>query len=346
MTDYVQYSLREMLAPLRYELRPKPFLISTLVGNSIQTHQSTKIEIDVENGGRRVAAYKSRHADPEDVTVYGYDSKIHVLPYTRQRITLTPDDLELRLPGNTIYEVGSAGAHLDELMGKYLRDLDDRIIRLEELQLAEAITSGTCTVSGDGVSYTVDYGRDSNNEVTLTGADVWSETTADISGNFRDAADQMRSVSGGTPTLVVMGTLAAKYYTEDTTVLAKLDNRSVAAGQFELQYNSSSDSTFLGMHRDVGINCEVHVYHGTYDDSSGTVTPYIAPADVIFIRKGLRATGHYSMISNFNSSFVGRRYPSQYLTPDGTKMIVQIESGPLMAVHEINATYALHTGVS
>jgi hypothetical protein len=342
MTDYVQYSTRELLDAIRYENPPTMFLLEEVIGNRIQRHASTKIEVDVVRGGQRVAAYVSRRGDPEDVAKLGYDSKIHVMPYTRQRMILTPEDLEERLPGMTIYETGTPDSRRDEAVGGFLRELDQRVIRLEELQVAEALTSGTCTVSGDGVSYTVTYGRNGSNTATLSGADLWSASTADIKGDIRAAAAQMRSVGAGAPTDMILGATAAGYYID--AVATMLDVRRINAGEINFEYNAQRQVTYLGIHRDVGINVNVWVYSGTYVNSSGVETPYIAASDAILFKRGLEAKAHYSMISNFHSgNFVGRRFPRMYIPDSGDRMVVTLESGPLMAVHEIDATYCIHT---
>lgn len=342
MADVVQYSMREMLAALKYEKRPKTFLRDTLIQN-VKTHPTTKIELDTERWGRRVAAYVSRRSEANDVEKYGYDTKIHVLPYVKERLKLVPEDLELRMPGGTIYESGSPAGRQAQLVGKYFRELDWRLIRLEENQLAEAITSGTCTVVGKDLNYTITYGRNASNVRTLTAGDRWSESTSDIRGDFKTAAQQMRNVAAGTPDLVILGNTAGANYIDDTEIQALLDNRRTEFGNREFSYQSEKEITYLGRHLDAGINCDVVIYHGTYDNTSGTVTPIINDSDAIFIRRGLRSTAHYSMISNFKSNFVGTRFPMQYVPDDGMSMMLQLESGPLMAVHEIDATYALHT---
>lgn len=337
------YDTRDMLEAIRYSNEPSTFLLGEIIQGT-RTHATTKIEVDVDRGGQRVAAYVSRRGDPEDVAKLGYDSKLHVMPYTKQRMILTPEDLETRTAGNTVYETGTPATRQAELMGGFLRELDNRIVRLEELQVAEALTSGTCTVLGNGVDYTVDYGRNANNEKTLTAGDRWSESTSNIRGDFRTATAQIRSVGARELTDVVLGTTAVQYYIADTEIQGLLDNRRMDVGEINIQYYADRKASYIGMHRDAGVNINVWCYHGTYRNSSGTEVPYVNANDALFFGRGLRATAHYSMISNFHSgNFVGRRYPRQYIPESGDRMVVTLESGPLMAVHEIDSTYSLHT---
>ena len=74
------------------------------------------------------------------------------MPYTKQRMVLTVEDLDDRLPGNTVYDSGSSQTRRDALLGKYLGKLDKRVVRLEEFQLAQALQTGKATISGNGVA--------------------------------------------------------------------------------------------------------------------------------------------------------------------------------------------------
>lgn len=345
----IQYELRELLGAIRYDNNPTTFLASLLMrGQTPKTHTKNYVVIDVIRGGRRIAAYVSRRGDPERVGKKGFDSKLHALPYTYQEMTFTYDDLETRLPGMTVYESNSPQAMLDTIMGENLRELDNRIVVREEQQIAEALTSGKQVIQGDGVDYEVDYGRNAGSEVTLTAGDRWSESaTRDIRGDFKAAAAQMTTpgVDGGDPNIVIMGKNAGANYIADQAVQGGLlDLRRVTMGEIAVEFDASMKVTYIGRHVDIGISVDVYVYSGTYVNSSGVDTPYIATDDAIFLRRGLIATPHYSSISNFHSGiFVGRRFPRQYITQEGKKMILTLESGPLMAVHEIDATYCLHT---
>ena len=351
MTETIssQYTVREMLAALKYAAPKNTFLLDRLVKN-IKTHTTKYVEIDVEKAGRTIAAYVSRVGDPEVVSKPGYDSKIHVLPYTKQRMVLTEEDLETRLPGDTIYDVGSPSERRDELVGKWLAELDKRIVRREELQLAQAITTGKAEIEGNDVSYEINYGRDAGNEVALVGTAKWGGATADIPQDFKNAGLQLTKpgVDGGSPNAVYLGIDASKYFideatTSDTKLKNMMDMRRLESGQINLEVLREQDVTYIGTFRDVGIDVEVFSYYARYVDENGAEQYYIDPDDAIFINESLRVDQHYSKISNLKSSFVGRRFPSSWIADDGSAEYMQLESGPLVAPHQIDSTYRLKT---
>lgn len=349
MAPVVQYDMRTLLGMVEYSGRPSTFLLDMIMGGSAPiTHDTKYIEVDVVKGSETAAAYVARQDDPEDVQKDGYESKIHLIPYTKQRLRIGVEDLENRTPGNTIYESGTPAGRRDELVAKNFSKLEDRIVRLEEIQVSQTLATGTCVVTGrGGLNYTVTYGRDSGNTVTLLAGDRWSEaSTRDIRGDFRAVGTQMRlpTVQGGSPTIAVMGENAGNNYISDQAVQGGLlDLRRVQMGEINVEYLASLGVTYVGRHVDAGITVDIYIYHKSYTNSSGVTTPYIDTDDVYFFRRGMMSAMHYSMIYNMRSSFVGRRFPLQWVTDDGSAMVIQLESGPLMAVHEINATYCLHT---
>ena len=351
MTETIssQYTVREMLAVMKYGSPKNTFLLDRLVKDT-KTHMTKYVEIDVEKAGRTVAAYVSRIGPPEVVNKPGYDSKIHVLPYTKQRMTLTEEDLETRLPGQTIYDAGSPTDRRDELVGKWLAELDKRIMRREELQLAQAITTGKATIQGDDVDYEINYGRNAGNVKSLAGTAKWGGATADIPQDFQDAGMQLTKpgVDGGSPGACYLGITAAGHFikeaTTDSTKLKNLmDMRRLVAGEINVKVLKDQDVTYIGTFRDVGIDVDVFSYYGRYVDSAGVEQYYIDPDDAIFINEALRVDKHYSKISNLKSSFVGRRFPSSWVADDGSAEYLQLESGPLVAPHQIDSTYRLKT---
>lgn len=346
MAEVIQYNTRDMLAALQIATAPTMFLQNRLVKRTSE-HGTKHIEIDTVRGGHRVARYVDRAGDAKVIAKPGFGTKLHVIPYTKEKTVLTPEDLETRTPGTTIYQSGSPASRRDALVGRWLRELDNRIVRLEEKQLADALVTGKVTVAGDGVSYEVDYGRNAGNSVTLTAGDRWSEaSTRDIPKNMRDAANQMVSpgVDGGYPTIAIFGRAAAGYFISDSEIRARLDNRRMEMGGIDPRVLADQKATFLGTFRDSGINVDCYTYDAQYVDTAAASQFYIPTNNVIFINEGLRCERHYGMISNLKSgNFIGRRFPLNWISDDGSKWILQLESSPLVCLHEPDATYNLQT---
>ena len=72
----------------------------------------------------------------------------------------------------------------------------------------EALTTGTITVSGNGQSFTYDYGVPAENKKTVTTS--WATTTTDIIGDINSYVDQMKA-NGVNITRAVCNSSVAKY---------------------------------------------------------------------------------------------------------------------------------------
>jgi hypothetical protein len=320
---------------------PSTFLQDLLVKKST-SHDTKYIELDKISKGNRIAGYVNRASDAQQVDKPGFDSRLHVIPYTKEMMTLTPEDLEIRNPGTTIYASGNPRSTMNRKMGEWLGELDKRIIRLEEVQTAAGLTTGTVVVSGVGESYTITFGRDAGNTgTTLTGTARWGESADDITQNLRDGAAQMRApgINGGSPTVLLLGKTCAEKYMDDTALADKLDNRRIEQGTINPRQLAGQSADYLGYYSDIGLNVDVYCYHGQYVNAAGVDTYYIGEHNMYLINTNLRVEKHYSMIFNLKSNFVGPRFPLMWVEDNGTKAHVQLESGPLVAFHEPNKVY-------
>lgn len=340
-----QYTVREMLEAIRQRTPRPTFLMDTLVKGT-KTHASKIIEIDTIVGSNTVAKYVSRTANAEPVDKLGYSSAIHVIPYTYQEKTLTPEDLEIRMPGETVYGSGSPSQRRDELMGEWLAELEDRVIRREELQLAGALREGTVTVDGDGVSYTVDYGRNASNTATLTGTSRWGESAENKVTDVRNAFAQMKTpgVDGGLITTAIMGVTAAQKWIDDDDIMAIMDNRRVERGEISPTTLAEQSASYIGNYKDAGVNMDIYSYFGQYVDSSGTAQYYLPANEVLFVNSTMRVQKHYGMIYNLHAgNFVVERFPYMDVASNGKSASLTLESAPLIATHEPNKCYRLKT---
>ena len=341
-----QYTTRDMLPAVEQSRPISNFLQESFVKGAPEEHDTDILEIDDVAGSNTVAAYTPRSGDADNLSHPGFNSKIHFLPYTKQRMTLTAKDLTERNPSETVYGGSTPGQRRDKKMGKFLSIMTDRLDRREELQLAQAFTTGTAVIDAPGGAYTITYGRDGSNTVTLSGTDRWGESAEDMQGDFETAADQMLTpgIDGGYYTDVIMGLAAGRKWMKNETMRADLDNRRVINGEVNPRLVKDKFASYLGYYNGANVQCDVWTYFNQYVNTSGSAAYFLDTNDVWFINGSVRAEKHYSMISNLKSgNFMGARFPNYWIKDDGSAAILQVESGPLVAVFEPNKTYCLST---
>lgn len=340
----ILYTPRQMLKAMREMPKPDSFLKKVLVSGSDVLSDKKEIELDKYTSKQGIAVYNSRTGAPTEVGKKGYTTDLHVSPYVNESITMTPSDFDTVEDGKTIYDEGASGTMATKT-AEYLVDLNGRLDRLEEKQRAEAIISGTVTVSNaeTGVDYTVDFGLDDDNKETLTGNDVWGGTTSDIIGNVEDWGDRL-SKKGYVATDLILDINAAKEWRSDSEIKSILDNRRIEAGEINPRRLARQRASYIGTLNAVGVNIDVWAYMGVYETEDDTFSYYLDSNRAVMIGAGVEVQPHYGKIENFKSRFRGRRFPNMWAENNGKVRYIGMESAPLQVLRNPNAIFSAKVG--
>jgi len=342
MTDLTnQYTPRTMVSAMRQTPRPSTFLYDLLgLGSNVQRHNTQYIELDKVFGDQLIAGYVNRQGQPHVVGRAGYDNVIHVAPYLKERFVITDEDTEVRDPGTTIYD---GIADLDMQVMRGLNQLRDRFTRVDELQAAQALQAGTITVLGEDVDYTVNFGQDAGHLVTLTLADRWTESTATILDDLTDWAQLIDDKGAPGPAWLVGDPVAMRLMLNDTDVRALLDNRRVEVGEINPRLIREQRATFLGTLRYIGLDIDLYSYQGYYETTDGstvTQTRYMNAGTVVMGSSNAYVRKHFAKISNLKAQplgFFADQFPLVIEPLDGSSRIIQLESAPMIGLHQPNA---------
>lgn len=336
MAEVVQYTTREMLDAMKQAPRPTTFLQDLVIGRRLYTDK-TILEIDIDKGGETISPYVSRVGDPTPVGKDGFDTLLHAAPYIYDEITYTPSDGDQRTVGETIYQ-SDAQSNIDTRTADWLNKLQDRMIRREEQQVAEALQTGKVVVSGVGTAYTVDYQMDAGHIITLTGGDVWGSSTELKIDQFEAWSTLIQDKGAPTPEWAVLDFNSAQLLRKDSVFLALLDNRRVKMGEIDFKTINGQRASFIGTLDAIGLNIDLYSYQGSYKNDAGTRVRFMNDDQLILGSSQARVDMHYAKIENFNAPrFIGRQFPQMGIEPKGKKGYVSLESGPLVGLHQPDA---------
>lgn len=342
MTDLTnQYTPRMMAAAMRQYPRPTNFLMSMIgVNNNIIRTNKKYIELDKVFGNHVVAGFTDRQGEPHVVGKGSFENRIHVAPYYKERVTFTPSDVDTRDAGTTIYEDQSN--QIDRMVARGLNELQDRLDRAEELQTAEALQTGQINVSGKDVNYTIDFGMKAGHIITLAGADRWTEATPpDMLGQMSDWAQLIEDTGAPSPEWVIGERSAMDNLIKNTNILAYLDNRRVERGEIDIRLIRGQRATYLGTLRNVGLDVDLYAYQGMYSKmDAGTLTNYryMNTAQIIMGSSLSDVRKYYTKIENLKAGgFMADRFPHIYQEADGSAEHLQVESGPMVGLHQPDA---------
>lgn len=328
------FETRDMIRALEQMKPVQTFLLDTFFTET-ETHVTKHVDIDIIKGKRRVAPFVSPLVEGTAIDRIGYTTNTYEPPYVKPKMVTHAQDFLKRQPGETIYgSSDSAGQRAAMQVGKDLAQMDELITRREEWMAATALQTGKIVVSGEGISATIDFLMDASHIITLTGTDLWSDTTnSDPLGDLRTWKRLIFKDSGLNPTHVIMGTSAIDAFMAHPKVTNALDIRRITLGQIDPAILANG-VTYYGTLNEVGI--DVYSYDEYFDTGSGD-TALVDAKKVIMGSNRARCTRHYGAIQDLEVNAAMSRFPKSWEEKDPSVRFIMVQSAPLMALHQVDA---------
>lgn len=329
------FNTRTMLRAIEQIKPVRNFLRDTIFGQ-VETHTTKYVDIDIQKGNRRIAAYVSPLLQGKVVTRVGFETKTYEPPYTKEKMVTTAQDFLTRDIGTNVYTGGqSAQQKAQKQLGKDLKTLLDRVDRTEEVQASQAVQTGIVTAVGDGISATIDFGMPSSHKPVLTSTDKWDDlTNSDPLADLKTWRNLVSQDAGMVPRDVVMGSDAIAYFVRNATVKSLLDNRRIVMGQINPD-ELAPGVMYYGHLNEVGIDIWEYT-EWYYDDGTSSEKPMIDPKKVVMWARGARATRHYGAIQDLKANFVVPRFAKSWEEEDPSARFIMVQSAPLLAPHQID----------
>jgi hypothetical protein len=331
------FSTRTMLRALEQMKKAKTFLC-TMIFNTIETVASEYVDIDIQKGTRRIGAYVSPLLEGKVVDRQGWETKTFKPPYIKMKMPTTAQDFLKRNIGETVYGASDTPAsRAAKQLGKDLMELDEMIVRMEEIQCAQALQEGKVTCVGEGVNAVIDFGMSSEAKPVLTGTDRWSDhINADPINDLSVWHEEFAQRSGRVAPMAIFGYDAMRNFLNCEKAQTKLDNRRIMMGEIKPEPLNEMGVKYWGHLDEPGI--DVYTYSEWYFDPIAKVEkPLIQSDKVIMVDPTARLVRHYAMIQDLKATAVVPRFPKSWETEDPSTRWVMLQSAPLCAPHQIDA---------
>jgi hypothetical protein len=329
------FSTRDMVGVMEQVHPPTTFFLSTFFRQQ-RVHTTKKIDIDVIQGGRKVAPYCRPVIEGKVRDDRGFVQNSYEPPYLKPKRIMTPADLGKRLPGQGIYGAPTPMQVASQNLGRYLAEMDDEIVRAEELQAAQALQTGKLLINGEGYSdYEIDFLFRTAHLPGLTGAARWSQSTGTPLRDLETwSRDLVLKNSGMNADAVVLGRNAWGWFRDREFGAGKIfDMMRVNSGQIDPKMLPQG-VVYLGYLTDIG--CDAYLYDAWVDTGNGP-TPLMHPDKVIVASSRGMNIRHYGLIEDLEADAALRRFPKSWTTKDPSALHVLLQSAPLMAIHQPDA---------
>ena len=267
---------------------------------------SDLVAVDFYNGSQKLAPYCSRFSKGTAVPREKIQTNLFSPPFVKPIRNLTADELYYK----TAVQAANATVDRDaELMLLDYQELDAAIGRREEWMASECLFKGKVVcLDGDTGEVTAEliYGTPTK----TVPAKLWSDPTSDPLADIRGALRLVSSACGATADIVVMGRTAADAFEGNQNVQNAYDKQRIAPGELApatVGWGIQSLGTYRGI--------PLYVYEAEYLNSSGAMTPYVPPDNVLVAASSLGGTMAYAGIAQVDATesglnvFASRRVP-------------------------------------
>ena len=329
------YETRTMLRILEESKPARRFLLDTFFSD-VETSTTEHVDIDVIVGQRRMAPFVSPLSEGKVVEKIGYTTRTFKPPYLKPKFVVDAEDLTDRMPGNIIYTPGSSPAERTaRKLGELLAEGREMVVRRCEWMAANALNTGTITVTGEGLSATIDFSMPAGNKITLTGGDLWTDTAnSDPLKNLRTWRRQIAQSAGVSPDIAIIGTSVTDALLAHDDVRTLLDNRRIQVGNIDFRNYNELGVSYIGNIQGL----DIVEYAEWYLDSSGTEQPMV-PVDKVLLGSTMARTAqHYGLIRDVEAGDAAVQiFPKSWTQPDPSVRYLLLQSAPLVALHQSNA---------
>lgn len=266
------------------------------------------ITVDIQTDTLAISQYTHPKDEAGAVERPGYKSKTFRLPYFKEKMTATVEQLFTRMPGQPVFSGEFSAAQIaGQLMSRDLVTLANRIDRRSEQMAGEALVTGKIVFKGKGVDGEMDFERSNDtHKVTLTGDDKWDTTTADIVGDLHTMKDLVTDDSGLSANICVMGPAAFLSLLKNSDARELLNNLRIVIGNIQSPEQVELGATRYG---DI-LGMELWVYNQSYIDPIDKTKKAIFPADGVLIGATVDVPLqdnrlYYGMIQDFDNDQAG-----------------------------------------
>ncbi len=319
--------------------RAQKFLLDRFFKNII-TADTEYVSIDVDVGKRRMSPFVSPLVEGKLVEQRRYQTNTFKPAYIKDK--RAPD---LRKPVRRMIgeRIGGDMTGAERMMANLVFEMEDQVDIIDrrlEWMAAQALATGTVTVSGEGFPTTlIDFGRDSTLTVALSGAAQWGQAGVSPSTLIEQWGHQMLKKSGGVATNIVFTTTPWTYFLADPVVKAAIwfpgnggDGNTVNVGA-QVQRGAQYKGRW-GQY-------DLWVYNDWYVDDNNVEQPMLVDGTVVMSGDDLMGTRAFGQILDPSFNYEALPYaPKTWIEQDPAQQFLLMQSSPIVIPSRVNASFA------
>lgn len=320
------------------------FLLDKFFPN-IVTSETEYVSIDIDVGKRRMSPFVSPLVEGKLVEQRRVQTNTFKPAYIKDK--RAPD---LRKPvrrmigeriGGDMSPVQRQAANLEA----ELTDQIDMLNRRMEWMAAQALQTGTVTISGEGfATVVVDFGRDATLTLAKTGSAQWTPAniaagTASPTRDIENWQTQILKKSGAVVQDIVFTTSSWAGFSLDPVLKGAITFPKLA--DFGNGINPGPQIAKGAVYKGRWGQYDLWLYNDWYVDDANVEQPMLVDGTVLMSGPELTGTRAFGSIIDPEFNYQAMPYaPKTWLNPDPAQRFIMMQSSPIIIPSRVNACFA------
>ena len=170
------------LADVVMEIKPPQTFFRDRFFNNMRGEKlmsTSTVEFHIETGVRKVARFTDCNGEHQEVQRNDWTIKSVIAPYIKHKIPCSCQDLIKRGIGGPLFPTDQEARNtIQSLLVSDMMELQDMIIRTEEIMCRDALETGKVIIKGENIDAEIDYELPASHVVLLAGGDLWSDAAS------------------------------------------------------------------------------------------------------------------------------------------------------------------------
>lgn len=337
MDLYSTYNLNRVVE----RLVPNPtFFLDTFFPGVI-TSDKEEIYFDVVNNVRRLTPFVSPLRAGKLIEDRGYSTRSFKPAYVKDKRVHTPTKALKRRAGETLGGSLTPEQRLAARLAQDLQDQRDMLFARLEAMAAEAVMYGKQTIIGDGVDALVDFQRDPELTITLTGAAKWNDAGKTTQTDDLELWSQLLLAKSGSGSGIFVMDVGAFNLLKRDNRLQKLMDRLYKPGDGSMMDLAPRFKVEGAQYKGNLGDFEVWVYNNVLVDPANGVSSNLIPANTVIMASPTNLDGvrHFGAIQDIQAGLQPREmFVKSWIEEEPSARYLLLQSAPLLVPYRTNAS--------
>lgn len=333
------YDTAELVQVVRNLKTPSKFLLTRFFPNVVE-FDTAEVAIDVDVGKRRLAPFCSPLVQGKLVESRTWQTNLFKPAYIKDK--RAPDLLRpvRRAIGERLLGSMSPAQRMEANIGFEMEDQIAMIDRRLEWMAAQALLTGTITVSGDGYPspIVVNFQRDAALTIALSGGAQWGNNGVSPTADLTAWAGMVLQKSGAAPVDIVLTPTPWEALIADLRLINAVFLPRSGDARIDFGGYAQKGGILVGQWGQFNF----WLYNEWYVDPVSDVEyPMLPDGTVVMSSPDMQGTRAFGSIIDPKFSYGALAYaPKMWLMDDPAQLMLMMQSAPLVIPSRVNAALA------